>query len=47
MMGVITGLVVYLLYKEKNPAAARRHLIGSVVIMIAFSLFLLSFIFLA
>ena len=47
MLGVITGLVVYLLYKEKNPTAARRHLIGSVIIMIMFSLFFLSFTFLA
>ena len=47
VLGVITGLVVYLLYKEKNPTAARRHLIGSVVIMIVFSLFFLSFTFLA
>lgn len=31
-MGVITGLVVYILYREKNPAAAKRHLIGSVII---------------
>lgn len=47
VLGIITGLVVYLLYKEKNPTTARRHLIGSVIIMIVFSLFFLSFAFLA
>ena len=31
-LGVISGLVVYVLYKEKNPAAARKHLIFSVII---------------
>lgn len=29
---IISGLVVYVLYKDKNPAAARRHLIGSIII---------------
>lgn len=31
-LGVISGLVVYVLYKDKNPAAARRHLIFSVIV---------------
>ena len=31
-LGVISGLVVYVLYKDKNPAAARKHLIFSVII---------------
>lgn len=29
---VISGLVVYILYKDKNAAAARRHLIWSIII---------------
>ena len=33
--GILSGLVVYVLYKDKNPAAARYHLIGSLVIMAA------------
>lgn len=33
--GILSGLVVYVLYKDKNPAAARFHLIGSLVIMAA------------
>ena len=31
-LGVLTGLAVYLLYKDKNPEAARRHLVYSVII---------------
>ena len=31
-LGVISRLVVYILYKDKNPAAARKHLIFSVII---------------
>ena len=31
-LGVISGLVVYVLYKDKNPAAVRRHLIFSVIV---------------
>lgn len=34
ILGVVSGLVVYVLYKDRNIEAARRHLIGSVVIMI-------------
>lgn len=33
-LGVISGLVVYILYKEKNPAEARRHLVFSVIIWV-------------
>lgn len=29
---IISGLVVYILYKDRNAAAARRHLIWSVII---------------
>ena len=34
ILGVISGFVVYVLYKDRNIEAARRHLIGSVAIMI-------------
>ena len=34
VLGVISGLVVYVLYKENNHAAARRHLIFSVIIWV-------------
>ena len=33
-LGVISGLVVYVLYKDKNPASARRHLIFSIIIWV-------------
>ena len=34
ILGVISGLVVYILYKDRNPEAARFHLVMSLVIMI-------------
>lgn len=33
-LGVISGLVVYVLYKDKNPAAAKHHLVFSVLIWV-------------
>lgn len=42
-LGVISGLVVYVLYKDKNPKAAKRHLIFS--ILIGFILFGVMLIF--
>ena len=38
---VITGLVCYVLYKDKNPAAARRHLLVSIVLHPAIAVALL------
>lgn len=34
VLGIITGLVVYVLYKDKNYAAARKHLIFSIIIWV-------------
>ncbi len=34
-LGVITGLACYVLYKDKNPQMARRHLITSIWFPIA------------
>lgn len=33
-LGVFSGLVVYVLYKDKNYAAARKHLIFSIIIWV-------------
>ena len=33
-LGIISGLVVYVLYKDRNPGAARLHLIVSLVLMV-------------
>ena len=33
-LGVVSGLVVYILYKDKNPAAAKQHLVFSIVIWV-------------
>ena len=34
ILGVISGLVVYVLYHNTNHEAARRHLIFSIIIMV-------------
>ena len=36
-LGIISGLVVYVLYHNENPAAAKRHLILSILIWAATS----------
>lgn len=37
-MGIVTGLAVYVLYKDKNPPAAKRHLIFSLVLTVVMTL---------
>lgn len=34
ILGVVSGLVVYVLYKDKNYEAAKMHLIASIIIWV-------------
>ena len=45
LIGVISGIIVYAMYRKDNPAAARTHLIVSIVL--TFAMFVMGYVVMA